>query len=151
MILNRQKKLKPDLRRAGRVLSRVLRHLQYPGIEVNVIFLDDAGIRDFNRTYLRRDRPTNVISFSMQEGEFGAVNPDILGDVLISVESAERDALKAKIDFADMLDYLIVHGVLHLLGFDHEASREAAKEMEKKEEEIFLLLHGYAISPGHGQ
>ncbi|MDX9820991.1 MAG: rRNA maturation RNase YbeY, partial [Syntrophales bacterium] len=101
----------------------------------------DAEIRDFNRKYLARDSATNVISFSMREGEFSDVNPSLLGDIVISVDTALRDAEREGISLEDELDYLLIHGILHLLGYDHERSgKEAAREMEKRQDELFVQL-----------
>jgi probable rRNA maturation factor len=126
-------------------LSLILDHIGFPESEVNVVYLDDEGIREYNRQYLHRDRPTNVISFSMNEGECNNLDPKVLGDILISVETAQRDASVSFFELNDMLDYLMIHGVLHLLGYDHENDAESAAEMEKKEKELFVLLHGYQI------
>lgn len=145
MILNRQKKLKVDTRRAGRVLKRLLKYVQCEDGEVNVVYMDDEGIREFNRRYLRKDRPTNVLSFSMREGSPDDSRPGILGDILISVERASIEAFRARMDMEGMLDYLMIHGLLHLIGFDHEGSRISAHEMRRKEEELFSLLHDYEI------
>ena len=145
MILNRQKKQKVDTKRASCSLRRILDHLDCGGSEVNIVYLDDEGIREYNRKYLRRDRPTNVISFSMLEGEYGNLDSKILGDILISVESAQRDATSSSFQVNDMLDYLMIHGVLHLIGYDHESSVESAAEMRNKERELFFLLNGYPI------
>ncbi len=98
-------------------------------------------IRDINRDYLEKDRPTNVISFAMQEGEGGGVQPEVLGDVVISAETAARDAFDAQISFESELYFLLLHGILHLLGYDHERGTQAdAERMEAKEREIFSLL-----------
>jgi probable rRNA maturation factor len=145
MILNRQKKQKVDTRRAGRVLNRLLKHFQCGDREVTVVYLDDEGIREFNRKYLKKDRPTNVLSFSIGEGDFGNINPEILGDILISAERAAKEASLTRLSVEDMLDYLMIHGLLHLFGYDHERSRESADEMKRKEEELFSLLHDYPI------
>ncbi len=104
--------------------------------------MDDAAIRRINRDYLNKDRPTNVISFAMQEGEGGGVQPDLLGDVVISAETAARDACEARNPFESELYFLLLHGILHLLGYDHERGTEAdAKRMEAREREIFALIH----------
>ncbi|GAJ00759.1 unnamed protein product, partial [marine sediment metagenome] len=94
--------------------------------EISLLFVDDDGIREINKEYLKRNHPTNVIAFSMTEGEFGDVNPDVLGDIIISVETALRDAKNTEIEFEEELDYLMIHGILHLLGFDHETSEAEA-------------------------
>ena len=98
-------------------------------------------IQEVNRDYLGKDRPTNVISFAMQEGEGGGVQPDLLGDVVISAETAARDACEAKSTFESELYFLLLHGILHLLGYDHERGTEAeAKCMEDREQEVFVYI-----------
>jgi probable rRNA maturation factor len=138
---NRQKRQKLDLRRLRGRIKRILAALACPQADVSVIFVNDAEIRDFNRKYLARDSATNVISFSMREGEFSDVNPSLLGDIVISVDTALRDAEREGISLEDELDYLLIHGILHLLGYDHERSgKEAAREMEKRQDELFAQL-----------
>ena len=98
-------------------------------------------MRVLNRDYLGRDKPTNVISFAMQEGEFGAVNPDVLGDVVISADTAAREADEAGESFESRLYFLLMHGILHITGYDHERSGEQeAARMEAREREIFARL-----------
>lgn len=106
-----------------------------------MLIVDDAQIREINRDYLDRDRPTNVISFAMQEGEGSGVHPDVLGDVVISADTCARHAEEAGIAFEEELFFLLLHGILHLLGYDHErGSEEDARVMEQREEEIFALI-----------
>ena len=103
--------------------------------------MGDRAIRVLNREYLGRDKATNVISFAMQEGEFGSVNPALLGDVVISVDTAAREAEEAGETFLCRLYFLLMHGILHITGYDHERSGEAeAARMEAREREIFALL-----------
>ena len=103
--------------------------------------MGDRSIRILNREYLGRDKATNVISFAMQEGEFGSVNPALLGDVVISVDTAAREAEEAGEPFLARLYFLLMHGILHITGYDHERSGEAeAARMEAREREIFALL-----------
>ncbi len=105
------------------------------------MILDNAGIQEINREYLQRDCPTNVISFAMQEGEGAGLSPLVLGDVVISAERAATDAAEANIPFEHELWFLLIHGVLHLLGYDHErGSAQDAERMEIRESEIFDLL-----------
>jgi probable rRNA maturation factor len=104
-------------------------------------------IQDVNREYLGKDRPTNVISFAMQEGEGVGVQPDLLGDVVISAETAARDACEAQTPFEEELYFLLLHGILHLLGYDHERStRVEAKRMEVREREVFALIREEFLS-----
>ena len=108
---------------------------------MSILVIDDAAIRAINRDYLGKDRPTNVISFAMQEGEGTGVQTDLLGDVVISAETAARDAAEAQTSFESELCFLLLHGVLHLLGYDHERGTHAeAKRMEEREREVFSLI-----------
>ena len=112
-----------------------------PDAELSVLLVDDPQIHEINRDYLGHDYPTNVISFAMREGEGPEVQPDLLGDVVISVETAQRDACEADSSFEGELYFLLLHGILHLLGYDHERGSHAeALEMEAREREIFALL-----------
>ena len=113
----------------------------YPDSELSVVITGDRGIRRINREYLGKDRPTNVISFAMSEGEFGDVNPEVLGDVIISADTAAREADEGGLPFRSRLCLLLLHGILHIVGYDHERSGDAeAQRMEVKEREIFALL-----------
>ncbi|OPL11549.1 MAG: rRNA maturation RNase YbeY [delta proteobacterium MLS_D] len=113
--------------------------------EVSVTLVNDDEIRILNNRYLQRDRPTNVISFSMREGDFGDITPTVLGDIVVSAETAARDARAGDIPADDMILYLVIHGLLHLLGYDHEASQEEAVRMRQKENELFFALRNYHL------
>lgn len=113
----------------------------YPDAELSILIVDNAGIQVINRDYLQRDRPTNVISFAMQEGEGTGLHPLVLGDVVISAERAADDAFEADIPFEHELWFLLLHGILHLIGYDHErGTEEEAERMEAREREVFALL-----------
>jgi probable rRNA maturation factor len=145
-IENRQKKAKLDLRRIRRSLKRLMKELCCEDKELSLLLVDDDQIRKINRTYLKRDRSTNVISFPMSEGEFGAVNPQLLGDIVLSAETAARDAAAGGIDLMDEVEFLLIHGLLHLLGYEHEnTTSEESKEMNTRERELFFILRGYSI------
>lgn len=125
-----------------KVAQRILSALGCPEAELSIVIVDDAQIRVINRDYLQRDKSTNVISFAMQEGEGAGIQPALLGDVVISAETAARDAADAGLPFVSELYFLLLHGILHLLGYDHErGTEEEAAIMEAKEREIFALLH----------
>jgi probable rRNA maturation factor len=145
-IQNRQKLLSVDLGRVRRSLKRLLKELGCNDSEVSLLLVDDNQIREINKNYLQRDRPTNVISFAMTEGAFGDVHPEILGDIILSVETAARDAMACDIDFMDEVEFLLIHGLLHLLGYNHEnvESREAEK-MKKLERELFFRRRHYLL------
>jgi probable rRNA maturation factor len=101
----------------------------------------DRAIRRINRDYLDRDRPTNVISFSLREGEYAGVAPHALGDVIISADTAAREAEAGGMEPFERTCFLLLHGILHLCGYDHERSGDAeARIMEQKERELFRIL-----------
>ncbi len=143
---NRQKKETIDLGRFRRSLKRLLNELGREDGEVSVLIVDDEQIQAINSDYLERDRPTNVISFAMTEGLGGALHPELLGDIIISAETAARDAVAGGLQLMDEMEFLLIHGLLHLLGYDHEnTSQEEAARMIRKERELFFLLRRYHL------
>ncbi len=86
---------------------------------LSLALVDDAAIHALNRDYREVDKPTDVLSFSMREGPGGELHPDLLGDVVISVETAARQAAEAGRTLEEELLHLAVHGLAHLCGYDH--------------------------------
>ncbi len=145
-IHNHQKQFKIDLSRLRKSLKRLLRELNCDNMAIDLLLVDDKEIQKLNNAYLNRNHPTNVLSFAMTEGEFGTINPQILGDIVISLETASRDTLNSHIDLMDELEFLIIHGLLHLVGYNHEnTSVEKATNMNARERELFFLLRGYYL------
>lgn len=99
--------------------------------EMTVVLADDAFIRDLNKTYRGKDKPTNVLSFTGEN--------DYLGDLILSIETIEREAKEQHKSFKDHVRHLLVHGTLHLLGYDHQR-KEEAKRMEALEIKILKKL-----------
>jgi probable rRNA maturation factor len=98
-------------------------------LELSIVFTDDAAMRKLNAKWRERDAPTNVLSFP----QAGPKNHGgLLGDVILSAETLAREAALADKTLEDHMAHLIIHGYLHLLGFDHEAEADAAK-MEQLE------------------
>lgn len=140
-IANRQKRTKIDSRRIRGNVIRLLRLIGCAEKEISISFVDDETIRLLNRQYLRLDKPTNVLSFSLEEGECGKVNPGLLGDIVISVDTALRDAKQGGFTLEEEILFLIIHGLLHLTGYEHVGtSRANALKMKKREKELFLAL-----------
>ena len=110
--------------------------------EISIVIVDDAEIARLNQRYFRREGPTNVISFPQEEGKAGRLQTALLGDVVISADTAARHARAAGIRTEDEILFLLVHGVLHLVGYDHEGPAAERREMEKKEKEVFKGLMG---------
>lgn len=129
-------------RQLKKVAVRILSALGCPDeAELSISIVGDRTIRIINREYLAKDRPTNVISFSQLEGEHGGITPHILGDVIISAETSAREAEQGDMQTFERLCFLLMHGILHLCGYDHERSgNEEAIRMEKKERELFRIL-----------
>jgi probable rRNA maturation factor len=92
-------------------------------LEVTLRLTDDAAMHALNRTYRKKDRPTDVLAFAMREGEFGALAGASLGDIVISLDTAERQA-RGGLDRE--LVHLAAHGLCHLLGYDHRDDAEEA-------------------------
>ncbi len=111
-----------------------------PESELSIVVVDDAEIASLNSEYLNHKGPTNVISFPMQEGEFSGVNPGLLGDVVISIDTAEKESRVAGIDIEERVDELLIHGILHLCGYDHVSDEGEAWIMEEKSQELLVLL-----------
>ncbi len=112
-----------------------------PESELSILIVDDPQIAVLNKEYLNREGPTNVIAFPMQEGEFSDINPaGLLGDVVISVETAQREGEATGISMEARFTELLVHGILHLLGYDHEKTEEEAIRMENKSSETLKLI-----------
>lgn len=108
---------------------------------VSILLSNDEYVRTLNHTYRDKDKPTNVLSFPMGDEPLPGEAP-CLGDVVLSYETIEREAVEAGILFEAHVAHMMVHGVLHLLGFQHETDEEA-EEMETLECRIMKQL-GYA-------
>lgn len=112
--------------------------------ELSVVLTNDARIRALNRDYRHVDRPTDVLAFAMREGELGQVGSDVLGDVVVSVEIARGQADRAGHDLLHEVTVLLTHGLLHLLGWDHDT---AAKDRRMRAETARLVGLASVPSP----
>jgi probable rRNA maturation factor len=138
LLNNRQKRHPIPARRLKATAVAILSALGCPeDTELSLSIVGDRSIRIINRDYLGRDRPTNVIAFPLQEGDCSGINPHALGDVVISADTAMREADEAGMESYERLVFLLIHGILHLSGYDHERSGEdAARKMEQKERQL---------------
>jgi len=117
-----------------------LTELGLPDAELSLLLVNDVQIQALNRRYLRRDKPTNVLAFPMREGEFSALHPHLLGDLVVSVETARRQMKRFGLDEMKMVTLLMIHGILHLVGYEHEGSSKGAREMAIKQKELFRAI-----------
>ena len=114
--------------------------MDYPDAELSILIVDDQQIARLNRDYLNRKGPTNVIAFPMRTGQFSEITPNLLGDVVISAQTAHREGQSAGLSMQDRLDQLLIHGILHLCGYDHENTKTEARRMEIKTEELLKTI-----------
>jgi len=140
---------RPHASRLRADASRLLTAMGLKRSELSIIIVDDATIRGLNREFRGKDAPTDVLSFSQVE-EIGAAPPDplkladtpgmILGDVVISIDTALKQASRYEVTPAMRLRTLLIHGVLHLVGYDHERSHAEARKMFARERELAAAI-----------
>ena len=131
--------------RAGDAAAQVAPELGNARLSASLLLTSDAEIHALNREWRERDKPTNVLSFPMlARDELLALTPagppELLGDVALAHETCAREAAEKRIPLADHAAHLIVHGLLHLAGHDHETSAGHAEAMEALETKALALL-----------
>ncbi|MEG3071276.1 MAG: rRNA maturation RNase YbeY [Peptococcaceae bacterium] len=142
LVSNFQEKIAVEDFAAGFLGDTVRKVLETAGYgdnaEVSLVFVDDDYMQSLNHQYRGLDSPTDVLSFAMMEGEPVACGEDmiILGDVVISLETVERQAAEQGHSFLREAAYLTIHGVLHLLGYDHQKENE--REIMRRQEEMIV-------------
>jgi len=130
--------------------------LDGPSVEISVVLTNDAAVQDLNRDYRNQDKPTNVLSFAALDDDDAPVvigAPILLGDIILAYETCAREATEQGKTLAHHTAHLVVHGVLHLLGWDHEEDEAEAEEMERLETQIlaaFGISNPYAEGEGLG-
>jgi rRNA maturation RNase YbeY len=117
----------------------VLRALGHARSELSLALVDDAAMTALNAEHRGKHQPTDVLSFSLVEGAHAGFRGALLGDVVIDVEQAARQARRARRPLDDELARLVIHGVLHLLGHDHEHDAEA-RRMRVEERRLWRVL-----------
>ncbi|MCL5045193.1 MAG: rRNA maturation RNase YbeY [Deltaproteobacteria bacterium] len=139
--------LAAKLRAAAQAL---LRQCGLGGCELSLALIDDSAMRCLNARFRGKDRATDVLSFGQSQGEAGALPlrqsrdpggpPTVLGDIVISLETACRQARHLGVCPFERLRRLVIHGLLHLLGYDHEGSPAGARRMYRRERELLAAL-----------
>ncbi|MBX3206971.1 MAG: rRNA maturation RNase YbeY [Labilithrix sp.] len=116
----------PGIRRAEilRRIEAMIVELQLQQYEVSFLLTDDKRIHQLNKIYRNKDRPTDVLAFAMQEGELAELAGGVLGDVIVSVPTAKKQADERGVGLVDEVTMLLAHGLLHLLGWDHRTAAE---------------------------
>ena len=123
-----------------KIAKETLNALGSPEGELSLSFVTDQEITVLNQKHLSRPRPTDVLAFSLREGDFTEINPSLLGDVVVSVETAKKQADHKGHIFEEELCLLLIHGILHLLGYEHEIPGPRARALRKKQNELFSFM-----------
>lgn len=114
-------------------IPKLTKHKRLSGKELTILFVDREQSRQANRTYRGRNKATDVLSFE-------SFDEDSLGDLIICAPLAKQQAIEHGLSFRDELAYLTLHGILHLLGYEHEQGGQAEKEMFKLQDRLFEEL-----------
>jgi len=133
-ILNQQKRHKLELKRYEKLLGKLVVHYKLDAPEMTLAFVNNKAIHDLNRRFMQKDTPTDVLSFPMRD--VGADGKYYLGDIIISVPYANRQRQAQGHSLERELEYLTIHGFLHLMGFEHFKGLE---EEERKIRELMLV------------
>jgi len=118
----------------------LLQSIGLPDAELSILFIGDRAMRSLNRRYRGVDRTTDVLSFPFREGNIANKLTDMLGDIVISVPAAHRQARAAGYELSHEIDRLLVHGLAHLLGYDHANDTQEARRMLRKEQHLLNKL-----------
>jgi probable rRNA maturation factor len=134
-VVNRQRAKAVDLKRAAQLARAVLNKIGEADAALTISFIHDRQMRQLNREYRGLDKPTDVLSFAYHEADDeleAAESPQHLGDLIISVETAERYAGELALSFAREIEHLVIHGTLHLAGYDHETDNGEMNRLERR-------------------
>jgi probable rRNA maturation factor len=121
--------------------SLILDALDYKDFELSIVITDDEDIKNLNKEFRQLDKATNVLSFPVND-ENSSFIPflSVLGDIVISEDTAKKEALEAGITLDQRISQLLVHGILHLIGYDHESGEAEEEEMTKKSIELLSVI-----------
>jgi probable rRNA maturation factor len=117
----------------------MLESLGLADCELSILLCDDDTIRELNRRYRENNRPTDVLAFPMLEGPGHAPHTELLGDVVISLPTATRQAEERDRPIIEEVTFLLAHGLLHLIGYDHATQREE-REMKARTDELLAAV-----------
>jgi len=135
-IINETKEEIKELKEVEKVIDIAIKHQKLDNLEFNIIIVDNTYIHELNKTYRGIDRPTDVISFALEDNkDFVSIDHRVLGDIYISIDKAREQANEYGHSLKREICFLSVHGFLHLLGYDH-MKEEDEKVMFSLQEEI---------------
>jgi probable rRNA maturation factor len=142
-IKNRQRAIGLNLKRLEKELTKALLHLRLESSELSVLFVGSRRMKILNARYRRVPKDTDVLSFPLMDN-LPHHGPSMLGDIVVSVPKALQQSKEFHVPFYDEILRLLVHGLLHLIGFDHEINAYQKRKMEKKEKELLDALKNLA-------
>jgi probable rRNA maturation factor len=128
-----------EIRRMRILVRKIFAVLGFETQEISITFASDKFVRKLNKQFRGIDQPTDVLAFAMGEGKWAEIQPQIMGDVVISVDTASRQAREMGHDLNQELSILLVHGILHLSGYDH-MQKEDAQKMKAMEKAILKAI-----------
>jgi len=132
-----------DLEAVKKIACEIMAQEKLPdNAELSLVFCDDDTIKDLNNNFRGKNEPTDVLSFPMTQNKFVNFEPEtiLLGDIVISLDTALKQANELKHSLATEITFLLIHGILHLIGFDH-INEDERKVMLKRESDIFTKLN----------
>ena len=127
-----------DQARLDRLARSILSDVGEVSAELGILFVGDQRMRSLNRQYRGKDRTTDVLAFAMREAPHSSAG--LLGDVVIAVPTAVRQAKEGQRSLNEELTVLLVHGILHLCGYDHERGEKEARRMHRRERMILRSI-----------
>lgn len=133
--LNNKTEREIDNKKVNEIIKEIVKDFieNYSEKIINILITDDSEIEKFNRKYRNKEGPTDVLSF-----EYG-LDEEVIGEIIISIDSIEKNAKELNETFDEEFYYILIHGVLHILGYDHIEDEEA-REMDKLQDEYYNKL-----------
>jgi probable rRNA maturation factor len=128
-------------RTVKKITENLLTSLKLQDRDLSILFVDNKKISELNKQFFNRDYPTNVISFSYMDG----LSSEVIGDLVISLEKAREEAESLSIPFHERLFALIVHGIVHILGFDHVNDKKEARRMRYREKKLLAFVTSHPL------
>ena len=125
-----------DLNQISQTATKLLELVNHRQSELSILFVSDSRMAELNSAYRHKNTATNVLSFPMDEDSGTPGGQVLLGDIVISVDTATRESIKKNIPLENYLTILLVHGLVHLLGYDHEQSEQEAMQMASYEKKL---------------
>jgi len=139
-IHNRQRTVVIDTAAVRKRVLQIMVYLGHSDQELSVVFGSDRLLQELNRTYRHKDRPTNVLAFPQSPTYEGEPATPMLGDVIVALSTAAHEAHDLQQSLEERVVYLLLHGILHLLGHDHEGSVAQRRRMEALERQVLAHL-----------